>query len=58
MYQQGRRKHAPETRKTIVGKAGKVTIRTEAEDAGVSVTAVSNVLQDAYGVSDAMRGRF
>jgi LacI family transcriptional regulator len=38
-----------------VGKAGKVTIRTVAEDAGVSVTAVSNVLRDAYGVSDAMR---
>ncbi len=38
-----------------MGKAGKVTIRTVAEDAGVSVTAVSNVLRDAYGVSDAMR---
>ncbi|KAA9008867.1 LacI family DNA-binding transcriptional regulator [Histidinibacterium aquaticum] len=34
---------------------GKVTIRTVAEDAGVSVAAVSKVLRNAYGVSDAMR---
>lgn len=40
---------------TTVGQTGKVTIRTVAEDAGVSVTAVSNVLRDAYGVSEAMR---
>jgi len=33
----------------------RVTIRTVAEDAGVSVAAVSKVLRDAYGVSDAMR---
>jgi DNA-binding LacI/PurR family transcriptional regulator len=36
---------------------GRVTIRTVAEDAGVSVAAVSKVLRDAYGVSDALRGR-
>ncbi|RYE08646.1 MAG: LacI family transcriptional regulator [Hyphomicrobiales bacterium] len=35
----------------------RVTIRTVAEDAGVSVAAVSKVLRDAYGVSDALRGR-
>lgn len=34
---------------------GKVTIRTVAEDAGVSVAAVSKVLRNAYGVSDALR---
>lgn len=33
----------------------KVTIRTVAEDAGVSVAAVSKVLRNAYGVSDALR---
>lgn len=38
-------------------KSGRVTIRTVAEDAGVSVAAVSKVLRDAYGVSDALRGR-
>jgi LacI family transcriptional regulator len=32
-----------------------VTIRTVAEDAGVSVAAVSKVLRDAYGVSDSAR---
>lgn len=37
------------------GKSGRVTIRTVAEDAGVSVAAVSKVLRDAYGVSDALR---
>lgn len=36
---------------------GRVTIREVAEDAGVSVAAVSKVLRDAYGVSDAMRLR-
>lgn len=35
----------------------RVTIRTVAEDAGVSVAAVSKVLRDAYGVSEALRGR-
>ena len=34
---------------------GRVTIRTVAEDAGVSVAAVSKVLRNAYGVSEAMR---
>lgn len=36
---------------------GRVTIREVAEDAGVSVAAVSKVLRDAYGVSDQMRAR-
>lgn len=35
--------------------AKRVTIREVAEDAGVSVSAVSKVLRDAYGVSDALR---
>jgi LacI family transcriptional regulator len=34
---------------------GRITIRTVAEDAGVSVAAVSKVLRNAYGVSDALR---
>lgn len=34
---------------------GRVTIRNVAEDAGVSVSAVSKVLRDAYGVSDTLR---
>src|SRR5262249_23383147 len=34
---------------------GRITIRTVAADAGVSVAAVSKVLRDAYGVSDEMR---
>lgn len=38
-------------------KNGRVTIRTVAEDAGVSVSAVSKVLRNAYGVSDALRAR-
>jgi DNA-binding LacI/PurR family transcriptional regulator len=38
-------------------KSGRVTIRTVAEDAGVSTAAVSKVLRDAYGVSDALRAR-
>lgn len=33
----------------------RVTIRTVAEDAGVSVAAVSKVLRDAYGVSDGLK---
>lgn len=40
---------------TSTGTARKVTIRTVAEDAGVSVAAVSKVLRNAYGVSDALR---
>lgn len=36
---------------------GRITIRDVAEDAGVSVAAVSKVLRDAYGVSDQMRAR-
>lgn len=34
-----------------------MTIRDVAEDAGVSVAAVSKVLRDAYGVSEALRAR-
>lgn len=37
--------------------AARATIRTVAADAGVSVAAVSKVLRDAYGVSDALRAR-
>lgn len=36
--------------------SGRVTIRDVAEDAGVSVAAVSKVLRNAYGVSDRLRG--
>lgn len=39
----------------IKGAGGKVTIRTVAADAGVSVAAVSKVMRNAYGVSDALR---
>jgi LacI family transcriptional regulator len=43
-------------KKTIREKPkGRITIRTVAADAGVSVAAVSKVLRDAYGVSDEMR---
>jgi LacI family transcriptional regulator len=35
--------------------AGRVTIRTVAADAGVSVAAVSKVMRNAYGVSEALR---
>src|ERR1700754_2643129 len=38
-------------------KGERVTIRTVAEDAGVSVAAASKVLRAAYGVSDALRAR-
>lgn len=38
-------------------KSGRITIRDVAEDAGVSVAAVSKVLRDAYGVSDALRAK-
>jgi LacI family transcriptional regulator len=34
---------------------GRITIRTVATDAGVSVAAVSKVLRNAYGVSEALR---
>lgn len=37
------------------GRQSRVTIRTVAADAGVSVAAVSKVLRNAYGVSDALR---
>lgn len=38
-------------------RSGKVTIRTVAEDAGVSVAAVSKVMRNAYGVSDDLRAK-
>lgn len=38
-------------------KSARVTIREVAEDAGVSVAAVSKVLRDAYGVSEALRSK-
>jgi len=38
-------------------KADRVTIRTVASRAGVSVAAVSKVLRNAYGVSDNLRGK-
>jgi Transcriptional regulators len=38
-------------------RSNRITIREVAEDAGVSVAAVSKVLRDAYGVSDALRSR-
>lgn len=41
--------------KMAPAQRGKVTIRTVAEHAGVSVAAVSKVLRNAYGVSDALR---
>jgi LacI family transcriptional regulator len=37
--------------------AGRVTIRTVAADAGVSIAAVSKVMRNAYGVSEALRLR-
>ena len=44
--------------KPVSGRTGgRVTIRDVAEDAAVSVAAVSKVLRDAYGVSDAMRSK-
>lgn len=39
------------------GRNQRVTIREVALDAGVSVAAVSKVLRDAYGVSDALRAK-
>jgi len=38
-------------------KRDRVTIRTVAEDSGVSVAAVSKVLRDAYGVSESLRAK-
>ncbi len=38
-------------------KGDRATIKEVAEDAGVSVAAVSKVLRDAYGVSDGLRAR-
>ncbi|MDR3471496.1 MAG: LacI family DNA-binding transcriptional regulator [Devosia sp.] len=38
-------------------KTDRVTIKTVAEDAGVSVAAVSKVLRDAYGVSAELRSK-
>ena len=37
------------------GESARVTIRTVAADSGVSVAAVSKVMRNAYGVSDALR---
>ena len=49
---------ATEMDDTTSGRSsGRVTIREVAEDAGVSVAAVSKVMRDAYGVSDSMRLR-
>ncbi|MHA6691877.1 LacI family DNA-binding transcriptional regulator [Devosia sp. A449] len=44
-------------KKVAVEKPARVTIREVAADAGVSVAAVSKVLRDAYGVSDAMQSK-
>lgn len=38
-----------------INKKGRITIKAVAQDAGVSVSAVSKVLRDAYGVSNDMR---
>ena len=38
-----------------MNKKSRVTIKTVAADAGVSVSAVSKVLRDAYGVSESLR---
>ena len=38
-------------------KTGRITIKDVAEDAGVSVAAVSKVLRDAYGVSEGLRAK-
>jgi LacI family transcriptional regulator len=38
-------------------RADRITIKEVAEDAGVSVAAVSKVLRDAYGVSDVLRAK-
>lgn len=40
-----------------IARSGRVTIRTVAEHAGVSVAAVSKVMRNAYGVSAALRAK-
>lgn len=40
-----------------IQKTQKVTIKTVASDAGVSVAAVSKVMRNAYGVSDSLRDK-
>lgn len=52
-----RRQMAPKDISRIEQNQGRVTIRTVAADAGVSVAAVSKVMRNAYGVSDGLRGR-
>ncbi len=42
---------------SVKSGTGRVTIKTVAADAGVSAAAVSKVLRDAYGVSDALRAK-
>ncbi|MCW5722179.1 MAG: LacI family DNA-binding transcriptional regulator [Devosia sp.] len=44
-------------KKTKATRKPRITIREVASDAGVSVAAVSKVLRDAYGVSDALRAK-
>src|SRR5687768_3408503 len=50
---------ALEPRSTMAprSKTARITIRTVAEDAGVSPAAVSKVLRDAYGVSPGLRAK-
>ena len=48
---------APKDVSKTVTDQGRVTIRTVAADAGVSVAAVSKVMRNAYGVSDSLRAR-
>lgn len=48
---------APKDVAKNVSDQGRVTIRTVAADAGVSVAAVSKVMRNAYGVSDGLRAR-
>ena len=43
--------------KKAPARTPRITIREVASDAGVSVAAVSKVLRDAYGVSDALRAK-
>lgn len=44
-------------KKAKTARQPRITIREVAADAGVSVAAVSKVLRDAYGVSDALRAK-
>ena len=48
---------APKDVQKSVAIQDRVTIRTVAADAGVSVAAVSKVMRNAYGVSDGLRAR-